>query len=276
MDPKQYFEIFEKEVTSYDSENSFGIKNYYKFSRRGAFYFWRKAYLLQRLEYIYSNIVKGSDKSIRVWDVGCGYGTSSLFLAMNGIRSVGLTLEYYHNLIPLRKNFWKEYGNTDLFEVMVENLYEVNQEKNHFDFILVQDTLHHLEPIDQAMQIFSKSLKDNGQIIIVDDNGNNIMQRAKLYMMRGNKRIIDYYDENLKRKIPFGNENVRSFKQWKEIFERNGFNISNEEYIRFLPPLFISESNYHKAISIEQKIWRKSGLLKEGFYWGLNFIGSKK
>ncbi|HEX2868923.1 MAG TPA: class I SAM-dependent methyltransferase [Ignavibacteriales bacterium] len=273
MTPAEFFELFEKELDSYNSSDSYGIKDYYKFAQKGLFYPWRKAYLLQRLEYIYDNIVK--EHPSRVWDVGCGFGTSSLFLAMNGIASKGSTLEWYHKLLPQRKEFWKAYGNPDLFSVNVENLFEISIPKDSADFILVQDTLHHLEPIDEALRIFHETLRENGKMVVVDDNGNNIMQRIKLYMYRKNNRVIEFYDENLQKKILFGNENVRSFAKWEDLFHKNKFEISNVQFIRLFPPLLVNSSNLNSLIDVEQRLWRKSGFLKEYFYWGLDFVASK-
>jgi SAM-dependent methyltransferase len=275
LDPIQFFELFEKEINTYENTNSYGIKDYYKFAKKGVLYYWRKAYLLQRLEFINSQIVSNAKKNISVWDVGCGFGTSSLFLAMNNIKSTGLTIEGYHNLHPARKKYWKTYGNSDLFEVKIQNLFEMPIAEEFYDYILVQDTLHHLEPIDQALQIFRKALKNEGKIIIVDDNGNNIMQRIKLYIYRKNKRVIKFYDENLKKEILFGNENVRPLQKWTNIFANNGFKISDIEFIRFLPPVLINEKNGAGLVSFEQKFWRKSKFFREWFYWGLNFVANK-
>lgn len=273
MTPAEFFELFEKELDSYSSTGSHGIKDYYKFSQKGVFYAWRKAYLLQRLEYIYENIVKYNPA--QVWDVGCGFGTSSIFLAMNGISSKGTTLEWYHKMLPERKKFWNQYGNAELFNVNIENLFEIPIPKESADFILVQDTLHHLEPIDEALRIFYETLRKDGKIVVVDDNGKNIMQRIKLYLYRKNNRVIEFYDENLKKKILFGNENVRSYEQWTALFHKNRFEISNVQFIRFFPPVLVNNSNYRTLIDVEMKLWKKSGFLKEYFFWGLDFVASK-
>lgn len=276
MNPNEFLELFENEIIYNINNNLPELSMYYKFAKKDGLYVWRKNYLLQRLEYVYSNIVLRAEENMNVWDVGCGYGTTCIFLALNGIKSIGTTLENYHKVIPNRKQYWQNYGNMELFEVRVENIYEAEYLDNHFDYILVQDTLHHLEPIDQALQILRKVLKSDGKIIVVDDNGNNIMQRIKLFLYRGNKRVINFYDVNLKKHILFGNENVRSLKQWHKIFDGSGLNISGVEYIRFFPPYFVSEKNSLKLTKLENIIWRKSKIIKECFYWGLNFTANKQ
>jgi SAM-dependent methyltransferase len=277
LNTQQFFDLFEKEISTHEHSDSYSIKDYYKFVGKGIRNYWRKIYLRQRLEFIDSQILSNSDKNISVWDVGCGFGTSSLFLAMNNIKSTGLTLEGFHKIIPKRKKYWQSFGNTDFFKVEIQNLFETSYEDQSFDYILVQDTLHHLEPIDQAVQIFRRALKNNGKIIIVDENGNNIPQRIKLYLRRGNKRIIKYFDENLKKEILLGNENIRSLKLWNEIFSNNGMQISDIEYIRFFPPLpgIMNSKNGDKLENMEHKIWRKSKFLREYFYWGLSFTANK-
>jgi 2-polyprenyl-3-methyl-5-hydroxy-6-metoxy-1,4-benzoquinol methylase len=275
MNPLEFFDLFDAELPRYDTSQK--INTYYKFLRKGPLYGWRKSYFVQRLEYIYENIVKNNgSKDALVWDIGCGFGTSGLFLAMNGIRTMGLTLESYHHIIAERKKYWRQFGNAELFSYTVEDLFETAYGKETFDFILVQDTLHHIEPVSRGVSIMQQSLKSDGKLVVVDENGSNIILRAMLYKLRGNNRIIEGFDENLKRNVVMGNENVRSLKQWERIINDNGFAVSDIQYIKFLPPYVMNENNFQQLNIIEQKLWRKYPFLREGFFWGLNFVCQKQ
>ncbi|MDP4173875.1 MAG: hypothetical protein Q8933_07905 [Bacteroidota bacterium] len=122
--------------------------------------------------------------------------------------------------------------------------------------------------IDKALEIFSKVLKKYSKIIVIEENGNNILQRTKLYLRQGNKRIINYYDDNIKKNLLMGNENIKTLQQWRKIFNNHGFKISNTQYIRAFPPFLMNKNNYSKFIETEQTIWKKSARLREYFYWG--------
>jgi len=263
-----FFELFLKELREVPA-----MQKYYKFLDNNSSFEFRKAYFLQRLQYISDQI---KDKNASIWDCGCGYGTTALFLTMNGFRVYGTTLEFYFDEIEKRKNYWKQYGNVDLFEVDYANVFDNNLNANTFDYIILQDTLHHIEPLQDALTIFHRVLKPNGQLVVAEENGNNIITKLKLFKQRGNKRIITIWDERLQKNILLGNENVRSWKKWKHELAQTGFNSENvkPEYIRFYYPFFyknrLSSEMIAKENSLQKKHW-----LREYFFFGINFSLSK-
>ena len=91
-----------------------------------------------------------------------------------------------------------------LFTYSYENIFDHQFEAAAYDVIIIQDTLHHLEPLQDALKIFNHVLSDQGQLLIIEENGNNVIQNAKLFLQRGNKRIIEIYDEHLKKNILLG------------------------------------------------------------------------
>lgn len=269
MTVEEFFDIFLIEL----KENP-ELQDYYKFLGNSSSFGFRKAYFIQRLQYIANHIDK---KDVAIWDCGCGFGTTCLFLAMNGIKSFGSTLEFYYKQIEKRKDFWSKYGDTSLFTASYENIFDNYPQKESLDYIILQDTLHHLEPIADALKIFDTVLRKDGKIILIEENGNNIIQNTKLFLRRGNKRVISIWDEKLQKNILLGNENIRSLKKWEKLFNTQNFNIeqSNVEYIRFYFPQFFNE-NISEIIEKEQRIWKKYNFLKEYFFFGLNFIVNKR
>lgn len=252
------------------------LYTYYKFNTTGSQLAFRAHYFIERLKYIATHIPNRTD--INIWDCGCGYGTTCLFLAMNGIPTKGSTLEFYFPYIEKRKQWWAKHGDSSLFQASYENLFDSPPPKLSADFIIVQDTLHHLEPIDEALAILYHTLKSNGTLIAVEENGNNLIQSAKLYRQRGNRRVIRIWDETLKKYIPLGNENIRSLEQWRSLFHQAGMEIPEEQihYVRSLPPQVWSILGNERTQRYEDTLWRKVSLLREYFYFGLNFIVKKK
>jgi len=264
MTVEQFFELFLKEL-----QNAPALWNYYKFLKNKSSFEFRKAYFVQRLQYVSDQI---KDKNAAVWDCGCGFGTTALFLAMNGFRVYGTTLEYYFEEIEERKNYWKQYGNTDLFEIDYANVFDGKLNDNQFDYIILQDTLHHIEPLQDALKIFKNVLKTDGKLIVAEVNGNNIVSNLMFFKQRGYKRIITIWDERLQKQILFGNENVRSWKKWKQEFNQAGFLTQSikPEYIRFYYP-FCYKNRTASEMIIKENAMQKKPVLREYFFWGINF-----
>lgn len=275
MSPEQFFDILRKELEVHTE-----MQPYYKFLGDKSSWHFRRNYFLQRLRYINKYLVHGraSGTPPAIWDCGCGYGTTCLFLAMNGIPTFGTTLEFYYDTVQKRKEYWSKFGDTSLFTCTYENLFDNRPAPASYDWIIVQDTLHHLEPINDALQIFNDSLRPHGRVLSIEENGNNIIQRLKLFKYRGNKRIITIWDEKLQKDILIGNENIRSLKSWDELFDNNGFNVIDKsvQYIRYYLPFWYQISNHEVLLKKEQKIQSTPGIRREYFFFGLNFVAEKR
>ncbi len=271
MQPEQFFELMVKELEVHTE-----MQPYYKFLGKKSSWHFRRNYFLQRLRYIQQHIATKRDAVI--WDCGSGYGTTCLFLAMNGIKSHGTTLEFYYDTVQKRKEYWSRFGDTSLFTCTYENLFDAPPAANSCDVIIVQDTLHHLEPINDALAIFHKSLRKGGTVLSIEENGSNVIQRAKLFRYRGDKYIISIWDEKLQKDILIGNENIRSLKSWDNLFAKNGFSINAEsiQYVRYFLPIQYRFSDHVRLLEREMKIQAKPGFRREYFFFGLNFIAEKK
>jgi SAM-dependent methyltransferase len=274
MQPEQFFELMIKELEVHSE-----MQPYYKFLGKPSSWHFRRNYFLERLRYIQKHLVTGNTtgKAPAIWDCGCGYGTTCLFLAMNGIATYGTTLEFYFETVKKRKAYWSQFGDTSLFTCTYENLFDQEPQPESFDWVIVQDTLHHLEPINDALRIFHSALRPGGKVLSIEENGSNVIQRLKLYKYRGNKRIITMYDERLKKDILLGNENIRSLKLWKTLFENNGFHIPQGDirYVRFYLPVHYKLSAPEKLLMKERQIQATPGIRREYFFFGLNFVAVK-
>jgi SAM-dependent methyltransferase len=270
MTPERFFELFLKEL-----EERGEMHRYYKFLDNTSSFDFRKNYFLERLRYVAHHI---NEPSKLVWDCGSGYGTTCLFLAMNGIRSHGTTLEFYYETVAKRYDYWKQFGDVSLFTCSYENLFDNPPATETYDVILVQDTLHHLEPIEEALCIFHKALRPDGSVVSIEENGNNVIQRLKLYRYRGNKRIIEQWDEKLQKNILIGNENIRSLQAWKQLFTRADFEIdpASVRYVRYYLPFMYNSNNAEKLLQNERLLQQKSSFRKSYFFFGINFIARKR
>ena len=270
MTVNEFFELFLDELRSNPQ-----LTSYYKMLANPASFEFRKAYVVQRLHYILDHL---PNKQAAIWDCGCGYGTTAIFLALNGYKVHGTTLEFYYEHIEHRLAYWRQFGDVAGFTYSYENLFDSPPPPASYDHVIIQDTLHHLEPLQDALRIFREALRPAGDLIIVEENGGNVVQSFKLYLRRGNKRIITIYDEQLKKNILLGNENIRSLATWRRELAQQGLQIPAPEvqYIRLFPPFMFKPDNVPQLVAREDRLWRTNALLKENLFFGLNFIATKR
>jgi SAM-dependent methyltransferase len=267
MEIEKFFMLFMEELKQHNN-----MTVYYKFLWNKKHFYFRKNYFCRRLEYIARNAGATSN---RVWDPGCGYGTVSLFLTLNGYKVHGTTVGVYYDEIPRRIKYWSQFGNVSNFTYEYANLFDLKIPEPTYDRIVLQDTLHHLEPINDSLSIFYKALKPTGKLIIIEENGQNLFQRGKDFIRRGNKRVIEICDERLGKKILLGNENIRSFALWQKLLNTHLFNIEDYEYLRLFLPFQWTDRNYEEMQTREKEIWRRNKFLRNYFYMGINFIAGK-
>ncbi len=269
MNVPEFLELFVKEL-----ELNADLRGYYRLINNNNRFLWRNAYLEQRLEYVYSQL--GSTKGA-VWDVGCGYGTTAIFLALNGYEVYGNTLEFYYDKIRDRLQYWGRYGDLSGLKLEYANLFDIPVRDHTYDIIIAQDTLHHLEPIEEALAIFNRALKPEGRLIVIEENGQGLFIRLKNFAVRGFKKTGEYYDPRLNKKIPFGNENARSYIHWRKLFNKAGLDLQEKhtEYIRFLPPFCFKRGNYRNVIEKEKRISKNCGWIRKYLFFGINFTAVK-
>jgi SAM-dependent methyltransferase len=271
MDVNDFFELL-----LFELKDNPDLWSYYKFLKSGnvAEFNFRKNYFIQRLSYINSQV---SISGAQIWDCGCGYGTTAIFLTLNGHTVYGNTLEFYIDQIPKRLAYWKEIGNLDNLTINYANIFDLKL-KNQYDYIIAQDTLHHLEPIDEALALIYSALKDEGKLIVIEENGTNVFGRFKNYLKRGNKRIIEIYDEKLGKTFLLGNENTRTLDKWKVLLSKKGLHLQENsiDYTRLFLPIFYRFFSGNQLIAYEKTGWHNNKLLKKYFYFGVNFVAEKK
>jgi len=270
MNVEEFLDLFIRELESNKS-----LRNYYRLIDSSSSFHFRKAYLQQRLSYVDQRVTKAG---AAIWDIGCGYANTAIYLTLKGHKVTGTTLEYYYDQIQHRMEYWSRFGNLDKLNIAYQDLFDTTFPAGSFDNIITQDTLHHLEPIEKALHFIESALVKTGLLIVSEENGRNLFIRSKNFLKRGNKRIIEYHDPKLNKSLLLGNENVRSYEDWKNALNKAGLTIDDghTEFIRLYPPFLIRSGNYFDRIKQEQECWKKNAWLKDYFFFGINFIARKQ
>ncbi len=269
MNLDKFFSLLEEELRVNKE-----LTGYHRVINSEKLYEFRKAYIKQRLQYVLDHV---EGENALIWDVGCGFGTTSILLALNGHRVVGTTLEYYYDGIAKRLDYWKQFGDLSSLEFAYENIFTQEHEPDRFDYIVAQDTLHHLEPFKDAVHIFYKTLKPGGTLVAVEENGDNVINNLKNFKRRGFKRITTIYDEKLGQEIMFGDENTRNLTSWRKEFSVEPFKIDEKsiEYVRYYLPGAYKKHSSEEILQKEKKLWKNSPFKRKYFFFGLNFTVSK-
>jgi len=271
MNTDQFFDLLLEEIKQ--NEN---LRGYYRFLNHPSptIFNFRKAYYMQRLDYIARHI---NQKGSYVWDLGCGYGTTAIYLALNGIKVYGTTIEYYFDEIEKRMPYWQQFGDISGATFEYKNIFKQELPKDTYDYVIVQDVLHHIEPIDEGLEHIRHTLKPGGVLVSCEENGKNIINRLKLYKQRGNRRIVEITDEKTGEKVLLGNENIRSIKAWTHLLANHQMKLDKNslEYVRVMPPTAFKNNAYDKVIQKENRLWKKNRLLRDYFYFGINFLAYK-
>jgi SAM-dependent methyltransferase len=265
MDVQTFLELFIKEL-----EINPDLRPYYRLLERNGRFYWRRAYLEQRLEYVMSHLGIASG---RIWDAGCGFATTSIFLALNGYEVMGNTIEFYYDYIGRRLDYWSRFGNLGNLRIEHADLFDRPFGAQQFDAVVAQDVLHHLEPVHEAIGVLRDSLIPGGRLVVIEENGNSVFIALKNFIIRGFNRETASYDERLQKRIVMGNENPRSLRAWKEILNHNGLTIVDQEneYLRILPPCFFTQKNYLRMAQNERNAGKRIPLLREISFFGINF-----
>ena len=172
--------------------------------------------------------------------------------------------------------YWSAFGDVSGFTYEYRNILDGIHD-DVYDVIIAQDTLHHLEPIDQALKKIHQALKSDGILIAVEENGSNVVQNLKLIKQRGFKKVKTIYDEVLEKEILIGDENIRSLSVWDALLSKNNLSLNHDSlnYIRFFYPIAYKDKPIEEVFRMEQRIQHKSSVLKKWFFFGLNFVAHK-
>jgi len=177
---------------------------------------------------------------LRMLEVGCGCGTESLWLALQGADVLGLDVRGDRVAVARRRAALLSAVRGERLAARFErtNLLDLDVDAR-FDAIWMEQAFHHLEPrADVVARLFSL-LQPGGTLIVSEANGWNPLLQAQLLLRRGPRLVTTYRDEDGAVR-PYGNERVLSAAALTRLLGRAGIRRRSVRHFRVFPnhPLF--------------------------------------
>lgn len=170
-----------------------------------------------------------------VLEVGCGCGTESLYLALNGARVKGIDVSEDRIRVAVARKAVLENLSGEIltcnFEVL--SLFDLPPIPS-FDIIWMEQSFHHIEPRRDAVKHLAALLRPDGFVVVSESNAWNPLLQFALLRRRGFRTIAEYTDAE-GRCHPYGNERIITAHGLCSLFQREGLNPVSSRYFRLFP-----------------------------------------
>jgi 2-polyprenyl-3-methyl-5-hydroxy-6-metoxy-1,4-benzoquinol methylase len=189
------------------------------------------------------DFVKINGRSPHILDLGCGFGMESLLICHAGakVHAIDVSREKIALAPRLLRVYQINHGVKLDISFEFVNLFRFSTVQQ-YDAVYSSATLHHIEPVAEAMRVIAGLIKSGGKFFLSDENGANIIQQLAIQKQLGwiAPRVVWQADPETGKMQLYGNENIRPGFLWAR-FLRNACLIPRSiKYCRFFPPLPVS------------------------------------
>lgn len=171
----------------------------------------------------------------RVLEIGCGCGTESLWLGLQGASVVGIDLDrdrlevararLAHTKRDLGLRVQVEYEQMSVFQAT---------RYGTFDVVWMEQTFHHIEPRMEFLRLLKSLVKPGGSFVISEANALNPLLQLQLIGRRGFKTLRKYTDSSGRTHL-YGNERITTAGSLSRQLASVGFRVMSVRHFRVLP-----------------------------------------
>lgn len=187
-----------------------------------------------------SQFVDTHHRAPNILDLGCRFGLETILIGRSGACVHGIDPE--RNAILEAAVLKTHYEKQERVELDVRyekaNLFSFNPPET-YDAIYSSATMHHIEPMGQAMPLVAKLIKPGGYFFLSDENGlspaQQLIVQKRIGWMRSRKLWLT--DSETGQPFLYGNENIRPPFRWAHLMKQAGLQPVSLKYCRFLPPI---------------------------------------
>ena len=198
-------------------------------------------YFPDRIRFFYDrqleevNCLLKTIRRARVLEIGCGTGSESLWMALQGaeVHSVDPNTERLA-VARARKEIVERDVNRQLSCKFIEcSLLDLDS-ADQYDLIWMEQAFHHLEPRDTVVELIARKLRPGAHLVISEVNGMNPFLQVELFLRRGFPKVIEY-KSSAGRVLPYGDERVLCAGSLSGLFGAAGIRRKSISYFRVFP-----------------------------------------
>jgi len=170
-----------------------------------------------------------------VLEVGCGCGTESLWMALNGAEVDGIDINAERLQVAERRRqvLERELNRPLKARFAVQSVLAMDTPAQ-YDIIWMEQAFHHLEPRQQVVEKLASLLRPNGVVIISEVNAMNPLLQLQLFMKRGFRTTREFTDHDGLTHC-YGNERVLSAGRLAKLMAAVGIDRENVVHYRIFP-----------------------------------------
>jgi 2-polyprenyl-3-methyl-5-hydroxy-6-metoxy-1,4-benzoquinol methylase len=174
---------------------------------------------------------------LHILDAGCGLGSHAIFFSLLGAIVVGVDVnEERLNIANKRVQFYQDkYNRTLNVKFYCKNILNFC-ENEKFDLVWSYQSISHITPIKDFLEITWKNLKKSGYLMICDSNAINpyVAFHAWLIHRRGGVYTL-IKDPDAFILIPYARERMLYPRYLSHLLRSIGYNVDEIEYHGFFP-----------------------------------------
>jgi 2-polyprenyl-3-methyl-5-hydroxy-6-metoxy-1,4-benzoquinol methylase len=185
----------------------------------------------------------------RVMEIGCGTGTESLWMALQGARvhAIELTLDRYKAALARKRVLEADLGKALDCEFSNVSMLDLDG-TNTYDIIWMEQAFHHLEPREEVVRKVVRLLRPGGHLVVSEANSLNPLLQMQVLSQRGFKTVKTFQDHT-GRVHQYGDERILSATTLARLFSQHGIECASTEHFRLFPnhPVFDSWLSLEKT-----------------------------